>query len=191
MFSFRCYTSVVIAQMSLGTSEHVFLLWESLLIKIMSLMESVCAVDPVDVRAYEIKEGLVWGTFLPYITYLYDPKRLLSSELLVKLHQLSTSVLLHALKNALGRDAHVKILLDEGLLEYVVALPWHVPESCRTLAMGIRKEVSKFVQIRPPSLCSLAKAKLAKSSTGLKRVLDMRSVSDLFSVLTFSSNLVL
>ena len=177
--------------MSLGTSEHVFLLWESLLIKIMSLMESVCAVDPVDVRAYEIKEGLVWGTFLPYITYLYDPKRLLSSELLVKLHQLSTSVLLHALKNALGRDAHVKILLDEGLLEYVVALPWHVPESCRTLAMGIRKEVSKFVQIRPPSLCSLAKAKLAKSSTGLKRVLDMRSVSDLFSVLTFSSNLVL
>ena len=169
--------------MTLGTSEHLFLLFETLLKKVLSLMESVCAVNPADVRTYEIKEGLVWGTFIPYLTYLYDPVRKLSlsSDPLVRLHHLSTSVLLHALQNALGREIHVKILLDEGLLDYVIALSWHVPDSCRSLAVSVLKEVSKFTPIKPPPLCSLAKAKLAKSATGLKTVMRMRSVSDLFS----------
>ena len=161
---------------------HLLLLWPPLLTKVLSLMESVCSFDPVDIRNYEIKEGLVWGTFIPYISYLYDPVKTYSSDMLALLYYLSTSVLLHALQNALGRETHVKILIDEGLLEYVVALPWHVPIRCRAQAIAVLKEVSKFVQIRPPSLCSLAKAKLAKSMTGLKKVLGMRSLSDFLSM---------
>ena len=144
----------------------------------------------MDILSYETKEGLVWATFLPHITYLYHPVDLhgydivLSSEVATafsKLHDLSTTILLRSLLNAFTRDIHVNVLIEENILDYVVLLPWYVPEKCRPLARDVLKEVSKFVQIRPPSLCSMAKAKLAKSSTGLKRTLDMRSISDLFN----------
>lgn len=184
---YRSYTSVVLAQMVLGSSNYLTDFSESLLEKIIALMESVCAYSPADIRAYELKEGLVWGTFLPYMRYLYDPVRMPSVpeqsvlDLISKLHCLSTNILLHALQNALGRDIHVDILVKESLLDYVITLSWYVPESCIDIARNVLKEVGKLTVIKPPSLCSLAKAKLAKESTGLKKVIEMRSVSDLFA----------
>ena len=175
--------------MIIRSSQHLVLFPVSLLRKILALMQSVCATNPRDIRAYEIQEGLVWGTFLPYVQYLYDPidmaistedEQLLS--LITELRDFSVKVLLHALHNALGRQSHVKILIEEGLMDYLVALMWHVPDSSRSLLKECLKDISKLVVIRPPSLCSLAKAKLARESLGLKKVMDIASVSDLLSL---------
>ncbi len=136
-----------------------------------------------------MQEGLVWGTFLPYIQYLYDPTDVPISTndeqllcLISELSDISVKVLLHALHNALGRESHVKILIEEGLMDYLVALMWHVSGSSRVLLRECLKDISKVTVIKPPSLCSLAKAKLARDSLGLKRVMDMTSVSDLLSL---------
>lgn len=149
-------------------------------------MEHVCKSNPIDIRAYEIKEGLVWGTFVPFLAYLYEPEvpsttgHEVETNVIHKLQTLSMKVLLHALRNALGRETHVKILLEEGLLDYTVALLWYVPQSCTGVVRNMIKDIGKLTQIRPPSLCSLTKAKFAKEAVGLRKVLNMRSVSDLF-----------
>lgn len=148
-------------------------------------METVCESNPVDIRTYEIEEGLIWGTFLPYMRYLYSPGINLTdgggvSELITKIYQSSVSVMLHSLHNALGREVHVKILIEEGLLDYLVALPWNVASSSSDMARNMLKDVGKLTPIKPPSLCSLAKAKLAKVTMGLRKVMEMKSVSDLF-----------
>ena len=151
-------------------------------------MQSVCTTDPRDIRKYEIQEGLVWGTFLPYMQYLYDPEGPLLtrdksvSSIITELQDLSVKVLLHALHNALGRESHVKILIEEGLLDYLVALMWHISDSSRVFLRNCLKDISKLTNIGPPLLCSLAKARLAKDSLGLKKVMDMASISDLFTI---------
>ena len=181
-----------IAQMIIRSSQYLQKFPEFLLQKIRALMQSVCASNPHDIRTYEIHEGLVWGTFIPYLQYLYDPHLVHDivvsaedthlSHLIAELHNLSMNVLIHALHNSLGREVHVKILVEEGLMDYLVALAWHVPESSRDMFMNCLKDMSKLTAIRPPSLCSLTKAKLAKSSMGLKKVMNMTSVADLLSL---------
>ena len=175
--------------MILGSSQHLLTFSEQALKKIEYLMEHVCKCNPVEIRAYEIKEGLVWGTFIPFMVYLYEPEVQNTTgpevdinvvHVIQKLQTLSIKVLIHALHNALGRETHVKILLEEGLLDYAMALLWYVPESCTGMVRNMLKDIGKLTQIKPPSLCSLTKAKFAKEVVGLRKVLNMRSVSDLF-----------
>ena len=158
-----------------------------LLKKMIVLMERVCDSNPADVRTYEMDKGFTWESFVPFVSYLYSPVQEIYNniraeelkDLLMKLQDLSIKVLLHALEVAVGRKTHLKIMIKEGLLNYIVALPWHVPESSRERARNLIQEVSKLVQIGLPSLCSLVKAKLAKESLGLKKVLEIESVTDL------------
>ena len=168
--------------MILGSSQYLINVSELLLTRIKVLMEKVCTYNPVDIRAYEIKEGLVWGTFLPYMGYLYQPQveDTMVETAIKELKLLGFKILLHSLNNALGREDHVKILVNEGLLDYLIALLWYVPSCCTYLARNVIKDVSKHTQLKPPSLSSLAKAKLAKDVMGLKKVMSMQSVSDLF-----------
>lgn len=184
-FVCRSYACVVIAQMILGSSQYLLSFSESLLTEVQELMERVCKCNPSDIRAYEIEEGLIWGTFLPYMGYLYSPSIVPDcseplSKLITELQQLSVRVLIHSLHSALGREDHLKILIEEGLLDYFVSLPWYVPNCCTDVARNMIKDISKQTQLKPPALCSLAKAKLAKDVMGLKKVLNVRSVSDLF-----------
>ena len=176
----------MLAQMILGSSMCLVNFSEPLLANVGVLMKEVSHHDPIEVRAYEIKEGLVWGTFLPYMEYLYHPTvadftgHAAHLALMVdELQLLSVKVLLYALYNALGRENHVKILVNEGLLDFVVILPWYLP-SCSEVARSMIKDIGKWTRIEPPSLSSLAKARLARDTTGLKKVMTMRSMSDLF-----------
>ena len=178
---------MVLSQMILGSVEYLLGFPDSLLEQMVQLMERVCGTNPVDIRTYEIKEGLVWGTFLPFLNYLYSPVREIKTaeitgDLVVRLQSLSAAVIIHSLQNALGRELHLKILKEEGLLDYIVALPWHVPENCRERARNLVHDVSKLVQIELPLLSSLTKAQLAKMSLGLKEISGIRSVTDLCMV---------
>ena len=156
------------------------------------------ATSPAEISQYEEKEGLVWGTFLPYLRFLYNPttvidrgrsvensednimktRSLISQRILADLHILCCKVLLHGLENALGREIHFQILVKEGLLDYSTCLPAVLPQECKPRARSFVKELGKHRQLQPASLCTLAKAHLAKSFCGLKAVMDMHSIGE-------------
>ncbi len=65
----------------------------------------------------EIKQGYVWATFVPYVKLLYLPSSPITG--LERLHMLSLQTILLSLQNMLGRENHIKILLSEGLEDFI------------------------------------------------------------------------
>ena len=155
----------------------------SILKDIKMLMHQVCSSDPVEMRTYE-SDNVYWYSFLDWVQYLYIPSTqtptLWTNSLVIdELRLLSTDVLLHYLQNTLGRREHVEIVLEENLLDYVIALPWIVPRHFEERVKCVVRELAKIQQIQPPSLSSLAKARLAKSTWGLKKIMEMNSLREL------------
>ena len=150
-----------------------------------SLMNKILTYDPDTIREYEISEGVVWGIFLPFISFLYVPRpksiSISTSGTLEisNLHHCACNVLLHFLENTLGRENHIATLVEEGLLDYLVVLTWIVPGE---RIKNVVREVAKFRQLQPPSLTSLAKAKLAKSQWGLTKLIEMQTISQLLNL---------
>ena len=150
------------------------------------MSDTLEAASPAEIRQYEEKEKFEWGTFLPYLQYLYKPTveaiRVEHSndceDIRVKLYINCCSILLHGLENALGRELHLKVLLREGLLDYTMCLPAVLPGECQPRARSLVNELSKYRKLQPPSLCTLAKAHLAKVFCGLQAVMEMNSLGD-------------
>ena len=69
----------------------------------------------------------------------------------------------------------------EGLLDYTVALPWIYPKHWQERAEATRlvNFLSQHMQLQPPSLINLTKARLASMHFGLEKVLKTGSVHDL------------
>ena len=136
--------------------------------------------SPAELRQYEEKTGITWSTFLPYLRYLYKPSKLENSDQDVRhsLYISSCNVLLHGLENALGRELHVEVLLKEGLLDYTMCLPAVLPGECQPRARSLVNEVGKHRQLQTPSLCTLAKAHIAKTFCGLQPVMEMNSIGE-------------
>ena len=136
--------------------------------------------SPAEMRLYEEKEEFFWGTFLPYLRCLYKPSTVKNSKAEnsneTNFHITCCIVLLNGLENSLGRDVHLKVLLKEGLLDYVMCLPAVLPGECQSKAMSLVNEVGKHIQLQPPSLCTLAKAHVAKIFCGLQPVMEMNSI---------------
>ena len=139
------------------------------------------SASPAEIRQYEEKErDLVWGTFLPYLQYLYKPSPIKDSTTEDKgnLYITSCNVLLHFLENALGREIHREVLVKEGLLDYTMCLPAVLPVECQPRARSLINELGKHRQLQPPSLCTLAKAHIAKTFCGLQPIMEMNSIGE-------------
>ena len=179
---FRSYTGIVLAQIGLG-SPH--LLFDSipphLLRQILDLMSDMLETASIaDIREYEKKMATLWGTFLPYLQYLYKP--LLTTEdrkdTKAELYVCCCNVLLHGLENVFDRKVHLEILIKEGLLDYTMCLPAVLPGECQPRARSLVNELGKHRQLQPPSLCTLAKAHVAKTFCGLQPVMEMKSIGE-------------
>ena len=146
------------------------------------------AISPAEIRLYDEKEEFVWGTFLPYLLYLYKPLNLkgITEEdsagedvrINLELHVSSCNILLHLLESTLGRQLHLEVLLKEGLLDYTMCLPAVLPGECQPRARSLVNELGKHRQLQPPSLCTLAKAHIAKTFCGLQPVMEMNSIGE-------------
>ena len=163
----------------------------------------LAAASPAEISRYEEKEGLVWGTFLPYLRFLYNPSTVTDrgasvvketsiicddeKSLRTNLYVHCCNVLLHGLENALARDIHFQILLKEGLLDYSMCLPAVLPPECRSRVRSLVNELGKHRQLEPPSLCVLAKAHIAKSFCGLQAVMEMHSIGEFVHKLFLST----
>ena len=183
----RCNTSMALAQVGLG-SPH--LLFDSipphLLHQILNLMSDMLeAASPAEIRQYDTTE---WNSFLYFLRYLYTPSSFESftaensvssgGEIRTKLYISCCNVILYFLENTLGKELHLKFLVKEGLLDYTVCLPAVLPGECKPRARSVVNELVKHRQLQPPSLCTLAKAHIAKIFCGLQPVMEMNSIGE-------------
>ncbi len=134
-----------------------------------------------DIMEREIKQQYIWATFVPYIKLLYLPSFSISG--LERLHMLSLQTILLSLQNMLGRENHIKILLCEGLEDFITCSPSYVPESLKHQAKEMVQIVRSGMQLQPPKLVNLVKAKLAKMYFGLESVMNT-TVGDLISTVS-------
>ena len=101
-----------------------------------------------------------------------------SNNVETKLYISCCNVLLHGLESTLGKDSHLEVLLKEGLLDYTMCLPAVLPVECQPRARSLVNELGKHRQLQPPSLCTLAKAHIAKTFCGLQPVMEMNSIGE-------------
>ena len=145
------------------------------------MQDLLSQTDPDTIRLAEVKEGYYWLTLVPFVKLAYEPDSLQTPEM-QQLQLLSLETVLLGLRNMLARETHRKVLLREGLLDFVLCLPSYVPESLRPHARQLIKVLSSNddVCIGPPRLVNVVKAKLAKWALGLERVMEM-SVGEIVS----------
>ncbi len=96
---------------------------------------------------------------------------------------LSLQTILMSLQNMLGRENHIKILLSEGLEDFITCSPSYVPESLKPQAKEMVQIMRSGMQLQPPKLVNLAKAKLAKMYFGLESAMNT-TVGDLISTVS-------
>ena len=176
MIFFRYFTQMFLAQVLLASPQHIAEeFWE----KIHGFMQEFLKKASYQaIMANEIKLSYMWSTFLPLFKLLYLPetrREQACSETMQSLHVLSLRTILLGLQNMLGRDNHREVLVQEGLEDYVTCLTSHLPpgmlrEQAREL---VRIVGSGGMQLQPPRLVNLVKAKLAKMHFGLERVVHM------------------
>ena len=141
-------------------------------------------LSPEAIGVYEDRNGFAWATLLPYVTLLYLPQHsgqhsVSSCQQLRELTQASEKIILFFLHSKMSREYAHDILVKEGLMDYVTALPWHVSKESRTLAKSVVSELHSHVRLQPPKLCSIVQAKLARLHFGLERVVSCHSPVDL------------
>ena len=185
----RCTIGIVLAQVGLGSPHLLFdSIPSHLLQQILNLMSDVLkAASPAEVCQYDRSW---WDTFLPYLRYLYIPSTIecVTAESSVssgedtkhKLHISCCNVILYGLETVFGRyvDHHLEVLLKEGLLDYTMCLPAVLPGECQPRARSLVNELGKHRQLQPPSLCTLVKARIAKTFCGLQPVMEMNSIAE-------------
>ena len=70
------------------------------------------------------------------------------------------------------------ILEKEGLLDFVVCMPWFLPPGSKPQKRA-RDLVRSLSRLEPPSLVNIARAKLAADTFGLEKMLNTHSVHEL------------
>ena len=157
------------------------------------MSETLNAVSPTELckYMYEQEEKFEWETFRPYFKYLYQPSPIKAvnmkeasvnvedkSMIRNKLHISCCSIVLYGLEFAVGISRGHQ-LIKEGLLDYATCLPAVLPGECQPRARSLVNELNgKHRQLQPPSLCTLAKAHIAKTFCGLQPVMEMKSIGE-------------
>lgn len=150
--------------------------------------EFVQSTTPLQLKEYEEQRRFSWSVFFPYVRLAYIPNTPHNGELthcagctipgalLSKAQHLALEIVLYWLRNTLAREMHQELFIREGLLDYIICIPWHVPASLKDSAKALVCSISTQVITAPPRLASLAKAKLAKMHFGLDKVIRVYSV---------------
>ena len=175
------------------SSAHVITLSDLLRIN-MFLRESVAMAD-IDAAHKFLHEqlsgwigtlkGLANLAYYPYknrgfscIQSYYSEKH---KRAVWRLEQRCIEVGVMSLHLALLGKVEKQILIKEGLVDYIVCLPWclHQGSTAYHRACDIVTYLSGEMQLQPPSLLNLAKAKLASIHFGLKKMLNTFTMQDL------------
>ena len=139
------------------------------------------------ITQYETAMEYVWATFLPYIKLIYHPNTPCREPLLLSETQdmaLQTTII--ALHSMLDRSIHREVLVREGLVDYLICMPWYTTGSAQQRSRALVRMVqqSPDVDLQPPSLLNMTKACVAKNYCGLQTVVHL-SVPDIIQQICF------
>ncbi len=145
--------------------------------------------DYKEVRKHEVVNGYIWSTLVPFIKLVYLPHRpagdtgVGDGTTLRKLQELCIEAGVFSLQNMLSGEEARGVLVEEGLVEYVTCMPWNIPEGlvARGRARDLVAQQCQKLQLQPPRLSSLSRAKLAVMHFGLVRMLELVSVQGLLA----------
>ena len=155
---------------------------------------SLTEIDYKQVHAHAMKYGFVYPTAINFATKLaYSPisSSMFSSVCNPTAQQRDLQLLciecsiLH-LQHMLQTHDSRKILSDDGLLGYLMCLPWNLPErsGAEVRAKVLASMLFIVMKPQPSSLCVIARAKLAAMHFGLEKVMSV-SVQQLMAEVYF------
>lgn len=154
--------------------------------------------DYHEIRQHEIKNGYIWSTLFPFVRLAYFPtsnatRMCMRSAAACKkdvmelreLEQLCVEAGIFGLQNTLSGELARGILVQEGLLEYVTCLPWCVSTGTEAHAKAreLVLNLGQKVQLQPPQLQTIVRARLAAWHFGLDKVYHTISIHELLSEL--------
>ena len=145
------------------------------------------------IRQQEAKCGLVWPTIFPFVNLSYfpylNPKYIPSCsssdehQTIRQLQLLCIEAGVFSLQNMLSGNQVREILIKEELVDYVVCMPWYIPPGSRAQkrAHELVSCLRQTMQLQPPRLVNMARAKLAALHFGLEKLLRTTSVHALLA----------
>ena len=175
---YRYHTSVFLSQMVLVSplliqnNEH--------LDKIRTFItDYLHKADPKKITQYEIKYSYMWATLLPYIKLAYLPSTPCNEPMLL-LQDMGLQTILIALHGMLNRAVRREVLVKEGLVDFLICMPWYTTGPAKERARAVVRMVQQApdMKLQPPSLLNMAKACVAKHYVGLPTVVQL-SVPDI------------
>ena len=104
-------------------------------------------------------------------------------ETMSNLQQVSTETIVFSLRVMFMNEDSRKGLMKEKLCDFIVCLPSYLPDSLHEKAKELVSMLGAQMQLQPPKLSQLAKARLAKMYFGLERMLQVHSVNELYAEL--------
>ena len=140
---------------------------------------------PEEIAKYEKGAQVKWSKFLPLLRLFFtpnSPKRRSTTPQMLDPHnfqliRLQESAVEMAVFGLHCMLSHKGYTIEAGLQDYIPCIPWYVPPSCLAAA---REAITKLRGPRsPPSLSTIAKAKLAKVHFGLEGVVH-KSAEDIY-----------
>ena len=122
-----------------------------------------------EITDLEEKYSYNWITMLPFIEMLYTPSSTAVGPppRADDCQQWSVCVAVVALEAEMGRKCNREIMVRQGLLDFIVCLPWGVPQ-CQNIVQLFAGDGKLPV----PKLASIAKAQLARCGSRLRDVLQ-------------------
>ena len=130
-------------------------------------------------------DSYYWSVLLPFVKLVYAPYYLHWQMQLSSLQLLGIGSAIFCLQCFLCNSelGYVETLQKERLIDYFVCLPGHIPPQLQEKARTLVASLGTHVQLQPPSLGVLARAKLAKIHFGLEKIIHVHSRQDLHSIL--------
>ena len=149
------------------------------------LSELFRTCTPKEIAQCEERAQVKWNKFLPLLRLFFTPnspkRRSTTPQMLdphtfqlIRLQESAVETAAFALTCMLS---HKTYTIEAGLQDYIRCIPWYVPPSCLAAA---REAVAKLRGPRsPPSLSTIARAKLAKTHFGLEGVVN-KTADDIY-----------
>ena len=145
------------------------------------------------IQQHEAKNGYIWSTIVPFVNLAYfpylNPKYVPSCsssdehQTTRQLQLLCIEAGVFSLQNMLSGTQVREILIQEELVDYVVCMPWYVPPGSRAQkrAHELVSCLGQTMQLQPPRLVTMVRAKLAALHYGLEKVLRTTSIHALLA----------
>ena len=120
--------------------------------------------------------GFIWHDLFTPLRLAYSPLRYTS---ICRIDSLCFEAVIIHIQMLLNSYDERQILIRQGLLDYLICLPWHISEGLEAhkRAKLLLEMVGCNIPLQPPSLNNIVRAKLAAMWCGLEEAMSSQLVS--------------